>query len=441
MNTESNASTSQKSNNVELIFNDNFINYINILSDSIKEFYKVSKNVSKNKNVLIVFAQKEVNDLDFILNNITQTNPIYNDNNSFNIILEKLREIFKKMQLNINSEEKNLNFFFEDAKILFKKMKDKRQELIIKIKIKNRALSSSKNNRAGAASHNNIDIRFRKLKNNDIENYNHSEANCNIKNIDRLDFKNINMTVRHRGVMNYKKRKSRTLNKTKELINDEYYEDKEKNKRSAANLKNITLPTTKIIDAKSQNVEIEKLKMINKKLSNELKKCKNKTLESNNNNNILENSIKNEMNNINIVIQDKDKIISTLQKNLNNNNQINNELLNALNNYKLELKKLKEENNQLKQNIQVNKILENKNQEIDKNISQKINNLVKENSRLKNIIEELKIKTYNSKSEYNSNLNMLKDNFDKNNNQIPLEREIELLKLKLNSTENKNQLW
>ena len=54
----------------EVIFNDEFIEYINTLSDSIKEFYKVSKNVNKNKNMLMNLSESEINKIDSILNNI-----------------------------------------------------------------------------------------------------------------------------------------------------------------------------------------------------------------------------------------------------------------------------------------------------------------------------------------------------------------------------------
>jgi hypothetical protein len=36
--------------------------------------------------------------------------------------------------MNVLSEEKNINYFFEDAKLIFKNMKEKRQELVMRLK-------------------------------------------------------------------------------------------------------------------------------------------------------------------------------------------------------------------------------------------------------------------------------------------------------------------
>ena len=121
-------------NSNDAISNEEFIGLINTLSDLIKEFYKVSKNVNKNKNMLINLAEGEINLTETILYKLSKKEINYKEINSFSNITEKLRDIFNKLQLNIISEEKNLIFFFEDAKVLFKKMKEKRQELIMKIK-------------------------------------------------------------------------------------------------------------------------------------------------------------------------------------------------------------------------------------------------------------------------------------------------------------------
>ena len=45
MQTEPNTKTPKKSIYNEVIFNEDFIGYINTLSDSIKEYFKVSKNI------------------------------------------------------------------------------------------------------------------------------------------------------------------------------------------------------------------------------------------------------------------------------------------------------------------------------------------------------------------------------------------------------------
>ena len=363
MNTEPNALNLKKINSHDIILNEEFIGLINTLSDSIKEFYKVSKNVNKNKNMLLSLAEGQVNISDTVLNKISKDEINYEEINSLSNLIEKLRDIFNKLQLNIISEEKNLIFFFEDAKVLFKKMKEKRQELIMKIK--KRSNSTTRNNHAFpfSTSHNDVDNNFRRIQAGDNK-YNRSEINYNIKNINPNNEhynKNNQMNLKNRTIVNDRERKSKTLNKGRDSINDEYYRNSENNLKSMS--RNKQLSETKVIDAKSQNIEIEKLKMINKKLCLELEKCKSKTLETKTN--TIENSNINQPNNVNIIIQDKDKMILGLKEDINKKNKKYKDLMESLNNYKKEFKKIKDENNKLKQNI-------------DKNLKMKINNLIKE---------------------------------------------------------------
>ena len=455
MKTESNVSNFQKMNFKGILLNEEFIGYINTLSDSIKEFYKVSKNVNKNKNILINLAENELNTTESVINNLKKEEININDISSINTLIERLREIFNKLQLNIISEEKNIIFFFEDAKLLFKKMREKRQEYIIKLK--KRSNSASKNNYSSlfSSSHYNANINFRKLKNIDLNN--NSDVNCNIKNIKNSVsncncITNINMQPKDINTIN-NSRKSKTVNKNKEIKDDYLESNDESNLKSGSNFKSQNVTSARLIDTKSQNIEIEKLKMINKKLTLELKKCKSKTLESINN--FADKSFKKDINynNINLLIQDKDNIISSLKDDINKNNKKYLELMNSINNYKLEIKKLKEENNKLKQiNIQSNRIMtnhniinsiSNNNKELDKNLNTKLNNLIKENKILKSNVEKLRLKSFNAVSEYNTNLGIFKNdlsfdinNNNKNNNSIH-NKENELLKKKVIFLEKK----
>ena len=105
----------------KLLFNDEFVSYINSLSDSIKEYFKVTSNVNKNKNILI-------NSLESDLMSLME----FQTNES-----KKVKDTISLLKLEINSDEKNLSLFFEDMKILFKKMKVKQQAL------KNNAINSN----------------------------------------------------------------------------------------------------------------------------------------------------------------------------------------------------------------------------------------------------------------------------------------------------------
>ena len=116
--TEANEGNSSQN---KLLFNDEFVSYINSLSDSIKEYFKVTSNVNKNKNILI-------NSLESDLISLME----FQTNES-----KKVKDTISLLKLEINSDEKNLSLFFEDMKILFKKMKVKQQAL------KNNAINSN----------------------------------------------------------------------------------------------------------------------------------------------------------------------------------------------------------------------------------------------------------------------------------------------------------
>jgi hypothetical protein len=95
---------------------------VNSLSDSIKKYNKVSNNIINiNKTILVNTIEKELNSPESIFN---INNIAYNNIQSNNEISTKIYENFTKLKENVNSEEINLKKFFEDAKIIFKKMKD-----------------------------------------------------------------------------------------------------------------------------------------------------------------------------------------------------------------------------------------------------------------------------------------------------------------------------
>ena len=118
----------------ENFLNKDFINYINNLSDIIREYFKISKNSNKYKTILVNDLEKELNTPELISNAILHTNNdnnvAYNNVHPFNEVSNKINENFKKLKESFNIEEVNLKKFFEDAKFIFKKMKDSRQEYI-----------------------------------------------------------------------------------------------------------------------------------------------------------------------------------------------------------------------------------------------------------------------------------------------------------------------
>ena len=133
MKTESNEIIPNKLNlNLnEDFLNEKFVKYINNLSDSIKEYYKLSTNNNIYTTILVNDIEKVLNSSAPISNIIYNiNNVVYNNVPSHNEVSKKINENFKKLKENINSEELNLKKFFEDAKFIFKKMKNKRKEYI-----------------------------------------------------------------------------------------------------------------------------------------------------------------------------------------------------------------------------------------------------------------------------------------------------------------------
>jgi hypothetical protein len=94
----------------QILKDDHFITIINLLIDSIKEYYKVTVNTNKNQKILTNSIKNETNDFESLF--------IKNINDSLQIkeYKEKKKELFDHLEINIDSHEKNLYSFFEDAK-------------------------------------------------------------------------------------------------------------------------------------------------------------------------------------------------------------------------------------------------------------------------------------------------------------------------------------
>ena len=117
-----------------------FIGTINGLNESIKEYYKVSKHNIKEANTFLNFFEKEWKALDNLINE-TPNNNIPNQSELISQEMNKLESITNQLKKNSDSNETNLNLFFEDAKVLFKKLKLRRNE---NLKNFRRSISSKK---------------------------------------------------------------------------------------------------------------------------------------------------------------------------------------------------------------------------------------------------------------------------------------------------------
>ena len=205
MKTEANEKIPHKMNlNLNDYFlKDDFVKYINSLSDSIKEYYKLSKNASIYKTMLVNDIEKELNLPESISNIIFNiNNEAYNNVQSHNEISRKIIENFKKLKENINSDEINIKKFFDDAKIIFKKMKDFRQEYIqnkMKKQKSSYGINTKKNNdmhpdanqKINTAHNQNQNLGNQKNKNFPLTNRNGDGVNNNtIDNSNKITFNN-----------------------------------------------------------------------------------------------------------------------------------------------------------------------------------------------------------------------------------------------------------
>ena len=420
MKTERNEEMPNKKNlNLDEVFlNDDFIKYINALSESIKEYYIVTKNTNKNKIILLNIIEKKLNESESMSNIIfNANNEDYDKFQSYNEIYKNIFEFFKNLKENVISDEKNLSSFFEDAKLIFKKMKDYREEFI-QNKIRTRGaswgLKSNINRDTSPNLYHKINIMSNQKQPSEIIHKLGKDFNSIEIQKDKI------YPLTSRKVVNTKidKTNLRTISQN----SSSNYDD--------SNKMNITTDNKKFLN------EIEKLKNINKKyefnirkLNLELKKYQSK-LDKMEKTNSFKSIISKQNEDIdnNQIIQDelpinKDKIISSLKSEIEKNNKNYSDLLN---NYK----RLQKENSTLKiQNKPNNKIY---------------NNLIKENYKLKNNIELLKTSNNGLQSDLNYKLNEKKYDLDDNNHNYikeidALKKNILKLEKKLSDEQMKNQ--
>ena len=422
--TETNEKNTKNSLINQPLLNSEFVTLINTLSKAILEFYNVSKNISLNKDVLINYGKKELKS-----ENNSNINAINgnNDRKENNIkLIKNLTDIFNELEFNNKSQRNNLLNFFEDSKILFKKLKEKRHELILKEKSYSlKKLSASTKN-----SHKNIQGMLEPNQNKDSFNRKFDNENLEdnaFRKYDSYSTKNQEINLNNRRKKNSMEIENLKSKTSTSLKNENYLNDEDNNLNS--NRENEAKTEYGKIIRISSN-EIIRLRNMNKKLNEELRKYKTsykyEGINNQNNNNF------NNFEKINIYIKDKDKLISNLKNEMNQSNQNFKALINK---YKTEMFKLKQENKQLKFNVSYS--VSNKS-ELDKNVYSRLGNLMKENRILKDNLEELKMA--NLHSEYNTkiykNLSLPPANESRENQY--LKNKIKILEKKFEEKLNEN---
>ena len=133
-----------KSNKYNELYDNDFVNLINGLNESIKEYYKVSKNNITEANSFLSFYEQQGQEIQALIDDIMNSNSYQRINEVFEQI-PKINEIMYQLKMNTNSNEKNLNLFFDDAKILFKKMKDLRKQKMMEMNDSNNDMNKMLN--------------------------------------------------------------------------------------------------------------------------------------------------------------------------------------------------------------------------------------------------------------------------------------------------------
>ena len=128
-------------NNTQLSLDSEFIGFINSLNESIKEFYNVAKYNTKETNAFLDLLEPQWDSIASLLKSISTSNKDENISKIFEIIIQ-CKSIVNQLRNNSNLNLNNLTLFFDDAKILFKRMRIKRNESLKAIR---HSLTAKKN--------------------------------------------------------------------------------------------------------------------------------------------------------------------------------------------------------------------------------------------------------------------------------------------------------
>ena len=442
--------TSEKYNQ---IYDEEFVSLINSLNESIKEYYKVSKNNISQANSILILYDQQAQAIINLMNLIVSTSSYDKLNELFEQI-PKILEVIKQMKINTNSNNNNLTSFFDDAKILFKSMKFKRKEKLNELNnnnnnmnyhyqtssdsynnsfnqekmfvsnLKNISNNSNNNLPVNNSSFNNINAIYSRIMIllNSFSDFNYIISKINFEESNKFNNLQNNVKKELENFFNFLKKYF--TNNTKSLQQNKSYNDINENKSNQR---------SKSTKDKKENQEIEKLKKINvmsrKKLielNNQLKLYKNKIVELEMKNKNLLAKLKN---NDNAMMNFENKI----NNNMINNNQDFNNALNQKDQQILNLQKQLRvfKKNEDSLNVQIN----NLNNQFSEKLGEyeyKITNMSEIITKQKNFITKLQ-NELNTKNIEKENFNLLMDGQP----QFDLNKNIEILKREIKEKDNK----
>ena len=439
------------------IYDEEFVSLINSLNESIKEYYKVSRNnIFEANNILKSYEQQAQAILNLMQEMINTSS--YDRLEEFFNLIPKTLEVITQMKINSNSNNKNLSMFFDDAKILFKNMKSKRKEKLNDI---NNDMNRQYAQTPSDSYMTNFDT---ENKFNDIiDNNNNSINNNKLNNNNDLLLKNINAIysrvikiLNNFSIYNYiiSKVDFEESNKYNNLQNSLKKEMEDLFiflKKNLGNIQGKSLgqnkSSTNINDkmgnlrSKSrprENKDLEQLKKINESYKMKLFECNNQL-------NLFRNKIRElEMknNSMNMKIKNFEQNKFGFQNNFNQNNNLmhNPEVYNEINKKDLQIVNLQKQlkvfqMNENTLNEQINNLNDQFTQKINEyeyqigSLSQTIS-LQKKN--LANLQNNL-----NAKQKEIENLKGKGNNININNNNFELDKKIEMMNLELKEKQNK----
>ena len=444
-----------KKNNIQIqnssqTFDAEFINLINALNESIKEYYNVSQYNLKETFSFLNFLDPQWNSIISLLNqNLEQ--------NKGNIIenINQCQNVMEQLKSNSLSINKNLHLFFNDAKIIFQKMREKRKEDLEKLRRRSLTIKKQDINNSSNYTQNKkiLNRSFTTRHNSDI--FNKKKLLTYIRQL--KDFNEIVGKFSEKAKYNFINLQKLIINLLGAPIfdsnfpdNTEIFQDEEiKNEKDYINILELRNKYESEIRKLNNKIhELEKnngndISILNKsKKFDELKQKIEKELITGNNNNIH-------------LLKDDDfekRILSIIETNQKLNNELN-KLKNNLNNSD-------NTNIQLKQDLLSKEreimILKNKTDVFnlnDSDIRKSVQLLNKENNNLKELLKKYKNNLNNSakvskentiinKNKYEnhiSSLNLKIENLSKNLTQkmeqiIDLQRENISLKSQVNES-------
>ena len=435
------------------IYDEEFVSLINSLNESIKEYYKVSKNnISEGNSILNSYEQEAQSVLDLM--NLIIGNSAYNRLDELFGKIPKTLEVINLMKINTDSNNNNLNLFFDDAKILFKNMKFKRKEKLNEINnnmgnYNNQFLQTAGDSYANSFNQEkNLIPNLNIIRNNDQISPNTNKINNSLINSINIAYTRIMKLLNGFSGFNHMLSiiNSNESNKFNNLQNSVKKEFENffifLKKNIGNNMKNMLQnKSSNNLNENKNNTRSKSIKDNNDKEMEKLKKInemsKKKIFELNNQLNFFRNKMKESEMHINNLTMKLKNAEQTIMNNQNENMiNDNSDFNNALNQKDMQILNLQKQlkvfqNNENAFNIQIDNLtnqFQEKLGQYEFKISQMSETINKQNNIIGNIQNELKMK---NNEIANMKLTMQgQDNYD-------LSKNIEILKMEIKEKESK----